>query len=415
MSNILANSYDNNSYILLKNVFDPEDIELLIKEYDEYYKINNRSKTDDKAVSQPLTGPVEFHPPIREIIERKTRLFESIGDILGKSFNFFGSETIQVHNDTHGPHRDYLYSHDVLKALICLTGRYDEADCEENIDDVYNVKLDGSFMVLPGSHHIVGRQSYLHQRRTKWPSDDLSQYKELTNFVHFGDLKSNKSYHYPNEDPRGRYVGFDDIPFEKGDVLLFSTRAIHALFPQKKDFMMHFIGMLFIEDFLQGYTKSTGRGERLKDLLTLGIRRKYNDYLSIPLNERVMYKALRPHLEKTNLEYNTNNIQSTDPKSEGYVGYNDIWQAHPSMTNNKFHHGLDLSDKTVKTNFFKVAENLNDQLKKYNQINDLNMTKKIISIVITKKIFITLLGYFKKNTPACIKLPLKKIFYIFKR
>ena len=45
MSNILANSYDNNSYILLKNVFDPEDIELLIKEYDEYYKINNRSKS----------------------------------------------------------------------------------------------------------------------------------------------------------------------------------------------------------------------------------------------------------------------------------------------------------------------------------------------------------------------------------
>ena len=249
MSNILANSYDNNSYILLKNVFDPEDIEILTKEYDEYYKINNRSKIDDRAVSQPLTGPVEFYPPIREIIERKSRLFESIGDILGKNFNFFGSETIQVYNDTHGPHRDYLYPHDVLKALICLTGRYDEEDREESIDDVYNIKLDGSFMVLPGSHHIVGRQAYLHQRRTKWPSDELSQYQELTNFVHFGDVKPDQSYHYPNENPRGRYVGFDDIPFEKGDVLLFSTRAIHALYPQKKDFMMHFIGMLFIEDF----------------------------------------------------------------------------------------------------------------------------------------------------------------------
>ena len=34
-----------------------------------------------------------------------------------------------------------------------------------------------------------------------------------------------------------------------------------------------------IEDFLQGYTKSTGKIERYKDLLTLGVKRKYNDYL----------------------------------------------------------------------------------------------------------------------------------------
>ena len=95
---------------------------------------------------------------------------------------------------------------------------------------------------------------------------------------------------YPNLNLQGRYVGFQHIPFEKGDVILFSTRAIHALYPQKNDYMMHFIGLLFVEDFLQGYLKNTNSLERAIDLITLNIRKKFLEYNAIPIIDKIMYK-----------------------------------------------------------------------------------------------------------------------------
>ena len=96
MSNILANSYDSNSYVVLKNVFEPWEIDELNKEYDNYYKLNGRDKLDEKAVSIPLTDVVECHQPIAEIISRKERLFDSVKAVLGKDSQFIGSETIQL-------------------------------------------------------------------------------------------------------------------------------------------------------------------------------------------------------------------------------------------------------------------------------------------------------------------------------
>ena len=55
-------------------------------------------------MSTPLTGPIEFYPAFEELISKKERLFESIENIIGHDFFFIGSETIQVKNDTHGPH-----------------------------------------------------------------------------------------------------------------------------------------------------------------------------------------------------------------------------------------------------------------------------------------------------------------------
>ena len=160
MSNILIDSYDANSYVILKNIFEPNEMDQLIAEYDIFYEINGRNKLDEKSISAPLTRPVEFHKPIADIISKKKRLFDSVEAILGKDFQFYGSETIQVRNDTHGAHRDFCFTHDVLKALICLTDRYEEIDKPNYQNNEFILNLDGSFMVCPGSHHIQGRQSF---------------------------------------------------------------------------------------------------------------------------------------------------------------------------------------------------------------------------------------------------------------
>ena len=76
-------------------------------------------------------------------------------------------------------------------------------------------------MVNPGSHHIQGRQSFLNQQRTEWPSENLSRYEQVTNSVLLGDSRINGDYYYPNLDAQGRYAGFQHISFEKGDVILF--------------------------------------------------------------------------------------------------------------------------------------------------------------------------------------------------
>ena len=77
----------------------------------------------------------------------------------------------------------------------------------------------------------------------------LSRYEQITNSVLLGDARKNGDYYYPNLDAQGRYAGFQHILFEKGDVILFSTRAIHALYPQRNDFMMHFIEQKSIKKY----------------------------------------------------------------------------------------------------------------------------------------------------------------------
>ena len=338
MSNILVNSYDSNSFVLLKNVFNHSEMEKLIKEYDMYYQLNKRNKLDDKSISTPLTKPVESHKPIEEIISKKKKLFESIKSILGENYQFIGSETIQVKNDTHGPHRDYCFSHDVLKALICLTDRYDNNDKIKYKKSEFTLHLDGAFMVSPGSHHIQGRQSFLNQQRTEWPTKNLSRFERMTDSVTLDNVRIGGDYFQPNLDFQGRYVGFQHIPFEKGDVILFSTRAIHALYPQRKDYMMHFIGLLFIEDFIQGYVKNTNVLQRTKDILTLNIRKVFLEYCAIPMIDRIMYKKMRPHLDKSE-ESKTflkkNNFLKDKKNKCNKSYYSNSWNVHKVVTDSE--------------------------------------------------------------------------------
>ncbi len=362
MSNILANSYDSNSYVVLKNVFEPWEIDELNKEYDNYYKLNGRDKLDEKAVSIPLTGVVEYHKPIAEIISRKERLFDSVKAVLGKDSQFIGSETIQVKNDTHGPHRDYCFTHDTLKALICLTGRYAESEKKSLHQDQFTLQLDGAFMINPGSHHIQGRQSFLNQQRTEWPSKKLSRYEKVTNTVLLGDARTDGDYYYPNLDAQGRYAGFQHIPFEKGDVILFSTRAIHALYPQRNDFMMHFIGLLFVEDFMQGYLKNTSLIEKLKDIFSLNIRNAFLEYSAQPVISSIIYQSIRPHLK--NHKKTKKQIKVQKIKKDIFINESNIklWNPHQCI----------LDRENIRTKFIRGKEDFYF----YKNINRLNIGLK---------------------------------------
>ena len=54
-----------------------------------------------------------------------------------------------------------------MKALICLTDRYSDTDKESKENNEFTINLDGSFMVLAGSHHIEGRQSFLESTKDR--------------------------------------------------------------------------------------------------------------------------------------------------------------------------------------------------------------------------------------------------------
>ena len=365
MQNILRNSYDANSFVVLKGVFQPNEIDELLVHYDAFYANNSRDKLDEKAVTTPLPFPVEFYPPFQELISRKQRLFESIENIIGHDYFFLGSETIQVKNDTHGPHRDFCYSHDVLKALICLTDRYEDKN-NENIDNEFTLKLDGAFMVYPGSHHIKGRHSFLNQRRTKWPSEEYSKFERISDKVLFGDLKADGTYYYPNENQQGRYAGFQAIDFEKGDVILFSTRAIHALYPQRQDFMMHFIGMLFVESFMGGYIKGTNKIKRFLDSITGNIIREHKRYMSIPVNSSFLYTDMRPHIDK---KFRTKIVKkASKPQKDMGLLLPTSWREHPYITQ-RGNFNTNFSPREAKEYFYRNIKRMNKELTNYEKTN----------------------------------------------
>ena len=98
--NVLQSTYNSNSGVIIENLFSEEEIDDLMSLYQNYYDANLRSCVDAEASISPLTGPLENFEGFADIVSRKERLFECLEDILGKGYQFIGSETINVGNDT---------------------------------------------------------------------------------------------------------------------------------------------------------------------------------------------------------------------------------------------------------------------------------------------------------------------------
>lgn len=290
-------SYSSNSCVTLENVFTESELDEIWNLYREFYATNGKSLLDEEASLSPLTGPLEFHKGFAEIVAKKERLFQGLQEILGLGYQFLGSETINVGNDTHGPHRDYYYKHDVAKVLICINDRLPEGTITANNGrDAFQPVLDGCFLVFPGSHNIHNGGTHSSQIRTSWPAELTSQYKECTDLVHLGDERIDGSFYYPYEDAKGRYSGFEKITFKRGDVIIFSTRAIHALYPQRNSHMMHFLGLLFVEDFNQGYNKyaqTHGLIRKIYSIISLEKVREAFQYLCLPANSEIIGGMMR--------------------------------------------------------------------------------------------------------------------------
>ena len=294
--NVLQSTYNSNSGVIIENLFSEEEIDDLMSLYQNYYDANLRSCVDAEASISPLTGPLENFEGFADIVSRKERLFECLEDILGKGYQFIGSETINVGNDTHGPHRDYCYKHDVAKILICLNNRMPEVDGVQQGRNIFDDAIDGSFLVFPGSHNFEKNGFGYSQIQTSWPPELNSCYKDTPDRIHLGDLKSNGDYYYPYEDAKARYTNFNQLNFKKGDVIVFSTRAVHALYPQRESHMMHFLGLLFVEDFNQGYNKLATRYtliEKLISWLTFEKLKEFLLYVCLPANSEIIGQIMR--------------------------------------------------------------------------------------------------------------------------
>ena len=88
-----------------------------------------------------------------------------------------------------------------------------------------------------------------------WPSIEQSVRQDITPHFLRGDTKENGEYLYPYFDYDSRYQGYSYIPFKRGDVVIFSTRALHALLPTYSKHFSKLVGIIFLE----GYSKFAGR------------------------------------------------------------------------------------------------------------------------------------------------------------
>jgi hypothetical protein len=120
----------------------------------------------------------------------------------------------------------------------------------------------------------------LSSQLSDWPRQELSVRSDLTTEYHRGDIHSNHEFLYPVHTYDTRYQGFSHIPFRRGDVVIFSTRAFHALLPTHTDHYSKLLGLLFIEDF----EKSTGRklNAQVEDMTF-----DEKEYVTLPFNLRL--------------------------------------------------------------------------------------------------------------------------------
>ena len=391
--NLLRPTFNSNSSVVIENVFSEGELEELMLHYNAFYESSSRSCIDKSAVTAPLTEPVEKIEGFGNIISRKKILFDSLEKILGKGYQFLGSETINVGNDSHGPHRDCCYKHDVVKILICLSDRMPDSSQSNNERNSFDESLDGSFLVFPGSHNIYKNGFGYSQLQTQWPRELRDSYSKTPDTLHYGDQKANGDCFYPYDDAKSRYPGFSKLTFKKGDVILFSTRAVHALYPQRESHIMHFIGLLFVEDFNQGYNKVFDKYSFIRKayaILSLEKLRELMLYACLPANMKIIGEIMRDK------EY------AAIPKAQGirnpeilrnpgiykrfttiqYV--HDLYELIPTFAKRYF-----LSEKVAKKYFFDVMKatlrDLSNQQKLYRRSN--KQSKIALRLIKSTKIF----------------------------
>lgn len=274
----LRKSYDLYGFVKITNLFDQWQLDYLESSFDRFYQKRLGKHPDSTNERLPLLGAALEDIDIAKTVASSPWLLASLRAVAGEECQYLGSDIQIVYDDSIGTHRDTHYSYDMVKVLIFLS------DCAPNVNHFDSStrlgQAAGGFAVLSGSHIPCSHYSALASQLSDWPRKELSVRSDLTSEYHRGDLKSNQDFLYPVNNYDTRYQGFSHIPFKKGDVVIFSTRAFHALLPTHSSHYAKLIGLLFIEDF----AKPNGRKLSIN---TDCVSTDEKEYMALPFNLRL--------------------------------------------------------------------------------------------------------------------------------
>jgi hypothetical protein len=271
-------SYDLYGFVKISNALESWQVDALEIAFDNHYK-KNKGFTPSESPDRlpPIGNLLESDHDFLKIFSSASYVLKCVETIAGEDCQYLGSDILCVYDDSIGAHRDTLYDFDTPKVLVFLS------DCnngEISVPESYLTRtFAGSFAVLSGSQYPNNIFNSLAAQLSDWPAIDQSVRTDLTPHFLRGDPKENGDYLYPYLDYDSRYQGYSYIPFKRGDVVVFSTRALHALLPTFSNHFSKLAGVLFLE----GYSKFAGR--KLKS----DISQMDDDelaYLAMPYNLR---------------------------------------------------------------------------------------------------------------------------------
>jgi hypothetical protein len=232
-----ARTYRINGYLKLTNLFTKSEAERLASIYDDYHALVDPLTSSNGDTRIPPTGSLlENSPQLTELIFAKTELLNVLRAAAGADVQFAGSDAVHVYNDSIGIHRDTFYKYDFPKILIFLS----DTPVRAKFNDPLEQRHGGAFLVLPGSHTLGDQYSARTSQMCHWPHDESEYYSYIgTDFTfvrNIAGLDQSQRHEFgrkleQQKQNRSKYNAFAKIVFRKGDVVLFSTRALHALYP----------------------------------------------------------------------------------------------------------------------------------------------------------------------------------------
>ena len=294
-----ALAYDLFGYLKITNIFTRSEIKEITNVYDQFHQDIKKIQIANEEARIPPTGSLlENNPKLIESIFSKSELMNTLRQVAGQDVQFAGSDSVHVYNDSIGIHRDTFYQFDFPKILVFLSDSSTNIRFRDSLEKQHG----GNFLVLPGSHVINDLYTSRSSRLCHWPYAKSEQFSPLTPTFTFGKGKHTgnnmeKKQLIQCTQNKDKYHAFSKIQFNKGDVVIFSTRALHALYPLFQDGLQYsrkypplkLLGILFIE----GYSKQ--HNETLGEALKRGVDNKeLINYISTVYNLR-LYNTTTDH------------------------------------------------------------------------------------------------------------------------
>ena len=292
-------AYDLFGYLKITNIFTRSEIKEINNVYDQFHQDIKKIQIPNEEARIPPSGSLlENNPKLIESIFSKPELMNILKQVAGQDVQFAGSDSVHVYNDSIGIHRDTFYQFDFPKILIFLSDSSTNIRFRDSLEKQHG----GNFLVLPGSHVINDLYTSRSSRLCHWPYTKSEQFSKITPTFTFGEGKRTSTNIDEKQliqcmQNKDKYHAFSKIQFKKGDVVIFSTRALHALYPLFQDDLhysrkyspLKLLGILFIE----GYSKQ--HDEPLEEALTRGVDNKeLINYISTVYNLR-LYNTITDH------------------------------------------------------------------------------------------------------------------------